>query len=174
MWRVTAVLAACVIAGCGGEAAEKRERAAAPAKTPERADGVDTVAERVMEEVPGCTPDETDPVTPDGKKVGVVAIRTGICEDSILDAATVIEFRDAKSAKKQRRAYWLLDDPQAKDGELVANGNVVCHEQFKGGKDLVNCMLVVNEYIVVGYGRRGKDTSAVMDERIGALGRAAE
>ena len=170
------VFAAATLLSCGGgekEPAAEKPRAKASAPAP-RADDVNGVAERVMDEVPGCTPDQTEGVTAAGKKDGLVAIRTGICEDGVLEGVTLYEFRDEKASAKHRESYWLLDNPDAKDGELVASGNVVCQEEFRGGKDSVNCMLVVKQYILLAHGKRGADTSAVMDRRMGALARAAE
>ena len=165
---------------CGGEA-EKREPTAAKAKATAkatstaqpRAEGIDAVAERVMEEVPGCTPDETMRLGP-WKREGAVGIRTGICEDKILDAVTVFEFRSEKAARGSEEDYGLIDHPDAKDGAIVGSGNVRCHEESRGGKDWVTCMLRVREYILIGHGRPGRDTDAVMNRRMGAIARAAE
>ena len=178
--RLALLLSAGVLVSCGGDH-EEREPAAAKAKTTATAsatpepppDGVDTVAERVMEEVPGCTPDETVRLR-SWKREGVVAIRTGICEDKVLDAVTVFEFRSEKAARGSQEDYGLIDHPDAKDGAIVGSGNVRCHEESRGGKDWVTCMLRVRRYILIGHGRPGRDTDAVMNRRMGAIARAAE
>ena len=172
--RLALLLSAAVLWSCGGDA-EKPAAGAKPkpASTP-RADGIDAVAERVMDEIPGCAPDVTHPVTPEMEKDGVVAVRTGICEDEILEGMIVYEFEDPEAAEGLRQAYWLIDDPKAKDGEVVVNGKVFCSEEFKGDKDSVTCMLVVGKYILIADGKTGRDTAAVMDQRMGAFARAAE
>ena len=179
MMRATSVLLlVCVLAGCGGEDANPAPAAKAKAKTAPKpkppADGIDTVAERAMEEVPGCTPDETSRIHPSWKKAGVVAIRTGVCEDKVLDGVTIFEFRDAKAARASQEDYALIDDPSSKDGPVVGSGNVRCHEQTRRRRDAVNCMLRLREYILIAHGRLGVDTDGVMNKRMAALGRAAE
>ena len=175
MWRWTGVLVACVLAGCGGSSEERTPSAKAkPATTSQpRAEGIDAVAERVMEEVPGCTPDETAKLG-SWKRAGAVAIRTGICEDKVLDAVTVFEFRDVKAARANQEDYALIDDQNAKNGPVVGSGNVRCHEETLGRKDLVNCMLRVREYIFLAHGKPGRNTDAVMNQRMAAIARAAE
>ena len=175
MWRWTGLVVACMLAGCGGSSGESTSPAKAkPATTAQpRAEGIDAVAERVMEEVPGCTPDETAKVG-SWKRAGAVAIRTGICEDKVLDAVTVFEFRDVKAARANQEDYALIDDQNAKNGSVVGSGNVRCHEETLRGKDLVNCMLRVREYILIAHGNPGRDTDAVMNRRMAALARAAE
>ncbi len=178
MRRFAGLMIACLVAGCGGEDDGERvpvaKTKAKAAKTPQPPpDGVDTVAERVMEEVPGCTPDETAKLG-SWRRAGAVAIRTGICEDAVLDAVTVFEFRSEKAAHANQEDYALIDDQGAKNGPVVASGKVRCHEESVGRKDLVNCMLRVRKYILLAHGRPGRDTDAVMNRRMAAIARAAE